>query len=239
MPFAQFSLAIFAAAVPLIVSAAPIDFTSSSNSISFNGSSPGTLTLGNDTCPTLSAAACTLTATATGTSDGTVSLSLGMPNLETSPFSYSGDPSLITTSGSPILSVSLSDLNGDSAQGTFALTNLLPDGVTEAAGFMGVDIDGSITISSITAGANLASFDSLFGLASSTPLTFTLDVGHCVSGSKAKACIQSTDPMASFIFFDLEPGLVSSVPEPGSFELLGCASGALLVGLRWWRAPKA
>src|SRR5580700_6286610 len=107
------SLVLLAAVAPIILSASPIDFNTSSDTVSLNGNSPGTLTLGNDSCPTISTTTCTLTAEATGTPDGTVTLSLSMPNLATSPFSYSGEPSPITTSGSPTLFVSLSDTHGD------------------------------------------------------------------------------------------------------------------------------
>jgi hypothetical protein len=161
-----------------------------------------------------------------------------MPNLTTSPFSYSGEPSLITTSGAPTLSASISDTSGDSATGTFDLTNLGSDGVTGAGGFMGVDINGSITIDSITPGANIASFDSLFGLPSSTPLAFTLDVGNCTSGSKAKPCITTTDPTAQFISLDLTQGTPEATPEPGTLELLGAGMGLIFVALRRRRPPR-
>jgi hypothetical protein len=226
------SLALFAAVAPLILRASPVYFIP--GTVSFNGSSPGTLTLGNDNC-TPDPGTCTLSVTEGGTPVGAITLSLTMPNLPTSPFSYSGDPSPITTSGSPATSVSLSDSSGDFAMGTFVLTNLLPDGATGTNGFPGVDIDGSITINSITPGTNIASFDSLFGLPSASPLSFTLDVGNCTSGSKAKPCIDATDPTAQFISLDLDPGSPSAAPEPGTLELLGCGLGLIFVARRWRR----
>jgi hypothetical protein len=223
------SIALFAAVAPLIVQATPIYFTP--GTVSFNGSSPGTLTLGSNNC-TPEPGTCTLAVTDAGTPVGVVILSFTMPNLTTSPFSYSGEPSLITTSGSPTLSASISDTHGDSATGTFALTNLLSDGVKGTGGFMGVDIDGSITIDSITSGADIASFDSLFGLPSSTALAFTLDVGNCTGGSKATACITATDPTAQVISLDLSAGTQEATPEPGTFELLGAGVGLIFVARR-------
>jgi len=229
-------LAILAAAAPVILPAGTINFTSSSDTVSFNNSSStGTLTLGNDTCES-SQPTCTLTATASGTSDGTVTLSLTMPNDPTSPYSYanywSGGPEAITTTGSPTTSASLTDIFGDSATGTFALSNIASDGGT------GVDIMGSVTITSIGTGTAIANFDSLFGLPSSTALAFTLDVGDCQSGSRPRPCIDP-DPTAQFISLDLTPGTPSSAPEPGTFGLLGCASAVAFIALRRRRSSES
>ena len=61
-----------------------------------------------------------------------------MPNDSTSPFSYSGEPSTITTAGgSASLTFSLADADSVSATGPFALSSLASDGDT------GVDIYGS------------------------------------------------------------------------------------------------
>ncbi len=229
-------MALFAAVTPLIVQATPIYFTP--GTVSFNGSSQGTLTLGSDNC-TPEPGTCTLAVTDAGTPVGAVILSFTMPNLTTSPFSYSGEPSLITTSGSPTLSASISDTSGDSATGTFALANLLSDGVAGIGGYMGVDINGSITIDSVTPGANIVSFDSLFGLPSSTPLAFTMDVGNCTGGAKATVCITATDPTAQFISLDLTAGTQEATPEPGTFELLGAGLGLILVARSWRRPPRS
>jgi hypothetical protein len=238
----KFSLALVAAAVPLMLSAAPIDFNSGSNTTSFNRVFPGTLTLGADTCDSESASTCTLTATQL-ISGTTYTFSLTQPNDETSPFSYAGFPSTITITGTPSLTFSLSDTHGDSATGTFMLTSLADDG-SPIDGFDGVDIYGTATVTSITPGSGIATFDSLFGLPSTTPLSFVLDVGGCESNGKSPAheyCIEPTDPTAQFISLALTPGTPSSstVPEPGSFELLGGGSGALFVLVRLLRAKKA
>jgi hypothetical protein len=226
------SFAILMAVTPAILPGSTVYFTSSSDTTAFNGVQ-GSLTLGNNNCiGTHQNGTCTLTATAFGTSDGAVTLSLTMPDLATSPFSYSGDPSLITTSGSPALSVTLTDIHGDSAQGTFLLTNLLSNGVKGTGGFAGVDIDGSISIDSITAGTHLASFDSLFGLPSATALAFTLDVGNCKGGAKNEPCIVPRDPSAAFLGLDLTTGTTSQAPEPGTFGLLGAGLGLILLALR-------
>jgi hypothetical protein len=153
-----------------------------------------------------------------------------MPNIAIppgSPFTYSGEPSPIATAGSPTLDFSLSDTNGDSASGTYALTNLAGDGGS------GVDIYGNVTINSITSGSNIATFDSFFGLPSTTALDFTLDVGDCKSGSKSEVCIQPTDPTAQFISLNMAQGTPAAVPEPGPLGVLACASAAILVARRW------
>jgi hypothetical protein len=231
-------LAILSAAATLILSASTVDFMSSSDTVSFNGSFPGTLTLGSNNCtfggvnPT-----CTLTGTQdiSGTS---YTFTFSMPNDSKSPFSYSGEPSTITTSGSPTLDFSLADNHGDSATGTFALTSLASDG-TPYFGNDGVDIDGTIAISSITAGSKISTFDSLFGLPSSTPLSFVLDVGECRAGERLSSCIESIDPTAQFLSLDITPGKTSAVPEPGTFGLLGFASGAILIAAKRRRFQKS
>jgi hypothetical protein len=238
------SLAILAVAAPMILSAGPIDFTTGTplfDTTSFNGSPTGTLTLGANSCPNVMDLTCTLTATQL-ISGVTYTVSLTQPNDATSPFSYNGLPSTITTAGSPTLSFALSDSDGDSATGKFSLTSLASDGVP-VDGFDGIDIDGSATITSITPGSNISNFDSLFGLPSSTPLSFVLDVGGCETNGKSPThenCVEPSDPTAQFISFDLSPGTPSSsVPEPGTFELLGAASGAMFVVVKLLRAKKS
>jgi hypothetical protein len=227
-----FQLAILAAAAPLILSASTVDFTSSNDTVSFVGSDPGTLTLGSNNCSFGRNATCTLT----GTQDigGTFyTFTFTTPDSSGSPFSYDGEPSAITTSGSPVLDFTISDNHGDTATGTFALTSLASDS-TPIYGHDGVDIDGTITISSITAGSNISTFDSLFGLPSASSLSFVLDVGECTNGYGPSNCIQSSylDPTAQTLSLDITPGKTSAVPEPGALGLLSVASGAMLMAVR-------
>lgn len=223
------SLAILAAAVPLVLSAGPINMGSSTDTVSFNndGDGDGTLTLGNDTCLKGSGAAnCTFSGG--GTAGGvTFTWQFSMPNLSTSPFSYSG-VGAVTTSGTPTLGFTLSDNAGDTATGTFSLTGIADDGVPDGLGD-GVDINGNITIDNITPGAGIAAFDSLFGLPSSTALSFTADVGDCTNGKKEAYCIETPDPTAQFISLNVTPGtpVDPTAPEPGTFALLGFASTAI------------
>lgn len=221
------SCTILAVTMPLILAAGTINMGSSSGTVSFNGDGD-TLTLGSGACTSMPAT-CTLTGTGSGMGIGTFNWTFTMPNDSTSPFSYLGEPSTITTAGTPALSFSLSDTNSDSATGTFALTDLLSDGGS------GVDIDGTVTINSITPGSNIGAFDSFFGLPSSTPLAFTLDVGSCTSGRKSEICIQPSDPTAQYISLQLTPGtpIPVGVPEPGTFALLGSASAAIFAARRW------
>ncbi len=235
-----FQLALLAATAPLILSASSVDFTSSNDTVSFNGNYPGTLTLGSNNCTKGKDPTCTLT----GSQDisGTnYTFTFSMPNDSKSPFSYDGEPSTITTSGSPILDFSISDSHGDSATGTFALTSLASDS-TPRIGFDGVDIDGTLKISSITSGANISTFDSLFGLPSSSSLSFVLDVGYCTAGERYASCIEQIDPTAQFLSLDITPGTPgksSAAPEPGTFGLLGVASGAMFIGVRRRRSQKS
>jgi PEP-CTERM motif len=231
-----FNLAILAAVAPLIVSAASVDFSSSSDSndtVSFNESNPGTLTLGSNNCSFFINPTCTLTGSQN--IGGTIyTFTFTQPNQSKSPFSYNGEPSTITTSGSPVLDFTISDNHGDSASGTYDLTNLLSDGSN------GVDIDGGISIGSITSGSKISTFDSLFGLPSSTQLAFVLDVGNCTAGRRSVNCIQTTDPTAQFLSLDITPGTpVSGVPEPGTFGLLGVASSAVVIAVRRRRSEKS
>jgi len=221
-----FQLAILAAA-PLILSASPVDFSSSSDSndtVSFNGTYPGTLVLGADTCFGFQST-CTLSG---GQNIGGTfyTFTFSMPNDRTSPFSYEGEPSSITTSGSPVLDFTIADNHGDSASGTYALSNLAGDGGN------GVDIDGTISINSLSSSSNR--LDTLFGLPSSTALSFVLDVGDCTADRRSVSCIQQTDPTAQFLSLDITPGTpgTSPVPEPGTVGLLSVVSGVMLMALR-------
>jgi hypothetical protein len=235
-----FQPAILAAALPLMLSASSVDFASSNDTVSFNGSYPGTLTLGSNNCTFGKDPTCTLT----GSQDisGTMyTFTFGMPNDSKSPFSYDGEPSTITTTGSPALAFSISDTHGDSATGTFALTTLASDSKS-IWGYDGVDIDGNITISSITSGSNISTFDSLFGLPSSTALSFVLDVGECAAGERHSSCIQTVDPTARFLSLDITPGTpikTSPTPEPGTAGLLGIASAGMLIAVRRRRFEKS
>ncbi len=231
-----FHLAILAAVAPLIVSAASVDFSSSSDStgtVSFNESYPGTLTLGSNDCTLFWSFTCTLTGSQN--IGGTIyTFTFTQPNDSKSPFSYSGEPSTITTSGSPVLDFTISDNHGDSASGTYDLTSLASDGGT------GVDIDGGISITSITSGSKISTFDSLFGLPSSTQLSFVLDVGNCTAGRRSANCIQVADPTAQFLSLDITPGTpASGVPEPGTLGLLGAASSAMVIAVRRRRSVKS
>jgi hypothetical protein len=229
-----FQLAILSAAAPLILSASTVDFDSSNDTTTFNG---GTLTLGSNNCSFGSHSTCVLT----GTEDiaGTFyTFTFTTPNSSGSPFSYSGEPSTITTSGSPALAFSITDNHGDSATGTFALSSLASDG-TPYHGYDGVDLDGTISINSITPGSKISTFDSLFGLTSSTSLSFVLDVGECSAGYWASNCIVTSDPTAQFLSLDITPGTTSTVPEPATFGLLGLASGAILIAARRRRSQKS
>src|SRR5580698_9722233 len=191
-----FQLAILSAAAPLILSASTVDFDSSNDTVTFNA---GTLTLGD--CSYGRNATCTVTGSEY--ISGTLyTYTFTTPDGSGSPFSYSGEPSTITTSGSPALAFSITDNHGDSATGTFALTSLASDG-TPYHGYDGVDLDGTISINSITAGSKISTFDSLFGLPSSSSLSFVMDVGECSAGFWASNCIVSTDPTAQFLSLDI------------------------------------
>src|SRR5580658_1237696 len=96
------SLAILAVAAPMMLSATAIDFNTGSSTTSFNGSVAGTLTLGANSCESESDSTCTLTATQL-ISGTTYTLSLTQPNDSTSPFTYDGLPSTISTTGTPTL----------------------------------------------------------------------------------------------------------------------------------------
>jgi hypothetical protein len=237
-----FQLAVVAAAAPLILSASSVDFTSSNDTVSFNGSYPGTLTLGSNNCTKGNDPTCTLTGSQeiSGTN---YTFTFSMPNDSKSPFSYDGEPSTITTSGSPVLDFSISDNHGDSATGTLTLTSLTSDS-TPRIGFDGVDIDGTIKISSITSGSNISIFDSMFGLPSSTALSFVLDVGDCTAGERHANCIEEPvlDPTAQFLSLDITPGTPgksSATPEPGTFGLLSIASGGMFIAVRRRRSKKS
>lgn len=228
----MFQLAILAVTAPFIVSASTVDFDSSIDTVSFNGN-PGTLTLGSDNCSFGGDPTCTLTGSQN--ISGTIyTFTFTMPNDFKSPFSYAGDPSGITTSGSPVLDFTISDNKGDVATGTYTLTNLDPDGGT------GVDIDGSISIKSITSGSKISTFDSLLGLPSSTALSFVLDVGDCTAGHRSASCIQTADPTAQFLSLDITPGTPgSTVPEPATVGLLGVVSCAMFFTTRRRRSLKS
>jgi hypothetical protein len=228
-----FQLALLAAAAPLILSASTVDFTNSNDTVSFNNNNPGTLTLGANNCIGGKDPTCTLTGDVfLGGSIYTFTLT--MPDDSKSPFSYKGDGA-ITTTGSPTLDFTLTDNRGDAATGTYTLTSLSSDGGA------GVDLDGTISIKSVTSGFAISTFDSVFGLTSSKSLSFALDVGDCTSGGKSKSCIAAGDPTAKFLSFDLTPNAVvsSTVPEPGTFGLLGLVSGGFLIAVRRRRSQKS
>jgi PEP-CTERM motif len=227
-----FQLAILAATAPLILCASTVDFDSSNDTVSFNQTFSDSLTLGSNNCTYGGNATCTLTGTQN--IGGTIyTFTFTMPNDFESPFTDKGDPSSITTSGSPTLDVTISDNHGDVATGTYTLTNLNPDGGT------GVDIDGTISIKSITSGSKISTFDSLLGLPSSTALSFVLDVGDCTSGYRSTSCMGVGDPTAQFLSLDITPGtLGSAVPEPATWGLLSIVSGAMFIVVRRRRSVK-
>jgi len=226
-----FHLAILAAAAPLMLSASTVDFESSNDTVSFNESNPGTLTLGSNNCTFGGDPTCTLTGSQNigGTN---YTFTFTMPNDYKSPFSYDGEPSSITTDGSPTLDFSVTG-GGNSASGTYALSNLSADGGS------GVDIDGSIAISSLSSSSN--SLDTLFGLPSSSSLSFVLDVGNCTAGRRSVSCIQNEDPTAQFLSLDITPGtpVGSPVPEPSTVGLLSIVSGGMFMAVRRRRSLKS
>jgi hypothetical protein len=226
-----FHLAILAAAAPLLLSASTVDFDSSNDTVSFNGTYPGSLVLGSNNCTFGGGATCTLTGIQNigGTN---YTFTFTMPDDFTSPFSYDGATSNITTSGSPTLDFSVTG-GGNSASGTYALTSLNPNGGN------GEDIDGTISISSLSSTSN--KLDTLFGLPSTTALSFVLDVGNCTSDRRSVSCIQQTDPTAQFLSLDITPGTPagSPVPEPSTFGLLSIVSGAMFMAVRRKRSLKS
>jgi hypothetical protein len=225
-------LGVLATAVPLVLSAASIGINmgTSTDTVSFNNANfPGTMTLGNDTCES-DQTNCTFSGS--GAASGVAfTWQFSMPNdLEGSPLSYTGYGP-VTTSGTPTLGFTLSDTAGDTATGTFIVTSLVDDDTPAGGGFDGVDINGAITINDITAGAGIAAFDSLFGLPSSTALSFTLDVNDCYNGRRYVACVPvpAPDPTAQYASLSVIGG-VSDTPEPGTFATFGLTA-AIILGL--------
>lgn len=197
-----------------------------------------TFTLGSDNC---GMATCTLAGTVT-LSGQMLSWTLSMPNQDLSPFSYiwSGNDvsgsGLFFTDGTPTTGFTLSDTLGDSVSGTFVLTDLYSDGTLYPNGYDGVNIDGTITLNALVAGSNASAFENLFGLGTVIPPNvnwdFTLDVGNCYSGSKARVCVEDntsvTDPSATLQSFTINTPN-SSTPEPGTVGAVGM--GLALLGL--------
>lgn len=126
----------------------------------------------------------------------------------------------------------------DSITGSFIFTSWNYDGVEDTNGDDGIDLNGIITVTGTTleggGDPNQSAFEALFDLPGPTSYSFTLDVGNCVDGTKATACIPVPDPSASFISLDLTPQ--SSVPEPSA---LGIASIGLAAALAAYRRRKA
>jgi hypothetical protein len=104
----------------------------------------------------------------------------------------------------------------DSFNGTYALESWNYDGVPDADGWDGIDLNGVITVTGSTLSGD--PLDGFFSLPGATSYDFVLDVGDCTSGRKSTFCIQSTDPTAQFISLTLDPNITT--PEPGTLALM-------------------
>jgi hypothetical protein len=121
----------------------------------------------------------------------------------------------------------------DSFTATYTFSTWGDDGTADAKGYDGVDLNGTITVTSVAlAGGsdpNESAFESFFSLPGTTSYSFTLDVGNCTAGSGNKyvACISISlpDPSAQFLTLGLTPE--TTTPEPGTLALM--AAGLLFI----------
>ena len=200
--FCSLSLTLLTAGV---MSAGSISLTGTTNTVAFNGHLD-TITLGSDNC-----------LSGTCTFGGNQTLGLGTLAWEF----QSDDPSTITYDPfggvvGPTVGTFTAGDGVDSFNGTYALESWNYDGVPDADGWDGIDLNGVITVTGSTLSGD--PLDGFFSLPGATSYNFVLDVGDCTSGRKSTFCIQSTDPTAQFISLTLDPNITT--PEPGTLALM-------------------
>jgi hypothetical protein len=185
--------------------------------VAFNGRLD-TITLGSASCRTTDTRTCTYGGSQPlGT--GTLTWEFLTPNtLDDITFDPFSEQVFGPAGGTFSASDGVSDIVG-----TYAFTSWADDGVPDGNGDDGVDLNGTITITSTSLSGqdlNLGAFESYLGLPAAS-YGFTLDLGDCFSGIEASLCIAIPDPSAQFTSLSLSP---QGVPEPATF-------GAVALGL--------
>lgn len=107
--------------------------------------------------------------------------------------------------------------------------------------FYGIDLNGTITVTSVTleggGDPNQSAFTSFLSLPETTSYSFTLDVGNCTAnGNKTVACIVPGDPTGYFESLTLTPLTTQSTPEPGTMGLMAAGLLTAMAARRRMRA---
>jgi hypothetical protein len=214
-----------------IMTAGSISLTGTSDVVAFNGVA-STITMGSASCPTPGTGTCTYGGSQT-LGAGTLSWDFLTPN-PAGNITFDGGGDVFGPTGGTF---SASD-GVDNMSGTYSLSQWTYDGTPDSSGDDGIDLIGTIIVTNVFLNGggdpNQAAFESLLSLPGANSYSFTLDVGDCTSGSKAKPCIVPSDPSAQFLSLNLTPNL-TTVPEPGT---LGAMAAGFLAIASWRRRVK-
>jgi hypothetical protein len=216
--------------------AGTISLTGTGDLVAFDGKLD-TVTLGWVSCTTAGSGTCTYGGSQS-LGAGTLTWQFQTPNVAAN-ITY--DPSGDDLSGpapGPTTGGTFSAGDGvDSVGGTYAFSSWNFDSSPYGSDsqFYGIDLNGVITVTSLTleggGDPNGGAFTSFLMLPETTSYSFTLDVGDCTAGgNKTVACIITPDPTAYFNALTLTQATTQSTPEPGTVGLL---AAGLLAAIGW------